>query len=241
MKKIDKDSPVPLYYQLKDIIRDMIENEELKPDEPVPPERVLCEMHGVSRMTVNKAIINLVNEGLLYREQGRGTFVAGPKKDYKVTGLTGLTEEMVKKGLKVDTKILSFRKMDPSKKMKSIFNISDGKIYEIERLRNVEDEPYALEFSYIPCILCEGLNREMLEGQSLYSVLEKKYSLKMKYATQTIEPIILDDFETNILQCESTLALLFLRTTYTKDDVPMEYTKSLYRSDRYKFEIMLRR
>lgn len=241
MKKIDKDSPVPLYYQLKEIIRDMIENGELKPDEPVPPERVLCEMHGVSRMTVNKAIINLVNEGLLYREQGRGTFVAGPKKDYKVSGLTGLTEEMVKKGIKVDTKILSFRKMEPSKKMKSVFNIAEGRIFEIERLRNVEDEPYALEFSYIPCRLCEGLTREMLEGQSLYNVLQKDFNLKMNHAAQTIEPIILDDYETNILQCENNLALLFLRTTYTKDDVPMEYTKSIYRSDRYKFEIILRR
>src|SRR5690606_39612226 len=71
MRKVDKNSRVPLYYQLKEIIQEMIENEELQPNEPIPTERELCEIHGISRMTVREAIMALVNEGVLYREQGR--------------------------------------------------------------------------------------------------------------------------------------------------------------------------
>ena len=79
MKKIVKDSPLPLHYQLKQILLEMIENELLKPGDSIPSERELCEAQDVSRMTVNKAILSLVNEGVLYREQGKGTFVAKPK------------------------------------------------------------------------------------------------------------------------------------------------------------------
>src|SRR5690606_6399446 len=108
MRKVDKNSRVPLYYQLKEIIQEMIENEELQPNEPIPTERELCEIHGISRMTVREAIMALVNEGVLYREQGRGTYVAWPKPEVKLSDLRGLTEGMERMGHQVDTDIISF-------------------------------------------------------------------------------------------------------------------------------------
>ena len=89
MQKVSKTSPLPLYYQIKNIIREMIENEELKPGEMLPAERELCEIQKVSRMTVNKAIMDLVNEGIVYREQGKGTFVAIPKEKQQISKLKG--------------------------------------------------------------------------------------------------------------------------------------------------------
>ena len=107
MRKASKGNPLPLYYQIKEIILEMIKNEQLGPGDAIPSERELCAIQGVSRMIVNKAILELVNEGTLYRVQGKGTFVSKPKEYQKLSQLTGFTEEMASKGYNTDTKILS--------------------------------------------------------------------------------------------------------------------------------------
>lgn len=244
MKKVNKNLPVPMYYQLKELIKEMIENEELKPNDPIPPERELCEYHDISRMTVNKAIMTLVNEGYLYREQGRGTFVAKPKTNYQVTGLSSLTEEMmVRRGLKVDTEVIDFELKTPSRTIKNYLELNDGeRVFEIARLRRVEGEAYAIETSYIPEDLCPNLTREKLQNTSLYSVLTGEFNLDMEYANQSIEPIIVDEYEGELLGVEiNSLGLLFTRRTYSSSNRPVEVTKSIYRSDKYKFEITLKR
>lgn len=243
MKKVDKESPLPLYYQLKDIISEMIENEELKPDDPIPSERELCEYHGVSRMTANKAIHSLVTEGVLYREQGRGTFVARSKEKHQISNLLGFTEEMRRRGLEVATKLLSFRKKAATKRLQQELEIgSNEEVFEIIRLRSVSGEPYALETAYIPVALCTRLNADMLDSRSLYDVLNKEFGLQADYAYQTIEPVAVNDYESEIMAIkEGALALLFSRRTYLKNSVPMEVTKAIYRGDRYKYEIVLKR
>jgi GntR family transcriptional regulator len=243
MKKVNKNSPVPLYYQLKDIISELIEDEELKPNDPIPPERELCEYHGVSRMTVNKAIANLVNEGLLYREQGKGTFVAKPKEGYQLSRLLSFTEDMKAKGMQVDTRIISFHKKSATRKIQKILSLTEKEeIFEIKRLRVVDGEPYAIETAYLPVSLCEGLTLEKLDKRSLYDILLSEYGLKMDYAHQTIEAVILDEYESGILQVpENSIALMLSRKTYLEGDKPMELTKAVYRGDKYKFEVVLRR
>lgn len=243
MKKVNKNSPVPLYYQLKDIISELIEDEELKPGDPIPPERELCEYHEVSRMTVNKAIANLVNEGLLYREQGKGTFVAKPKEGYQLSRLLSFTEDMKAKGFRVDTRIISFQKKSATRKIQKALKLSDKEeVFEIKRLRLVDDEPYAIETAYLPYRLCEGLTRENLDNNSLYDILNREYGIRMDYAEQTIEAVILDDYESSILQVpEKSIALMLSRKTFLEGDRPMEFTKAVYRGDKYKFEVVLRR
>lgn len=108
LKLVDKSSSLPLYFQLKEIIKDMIENEELAPGEAIPAEREICSLQGVSRMTVNKSILSLVNEGLLYREQGKGTFVSYPKENQPLAQIKSFTEIMDQKGVKSKTALLSF-------------------------------------------------------------------------------------------------------------------------------------
>ncbi|WP_200880762.1 GntR family transcriptional regulator [Thermoactinomyces daqus] len=120
MKKVSKKSPVPLYYQLKEILQEMIENEELKPGDAVPPERELCEVHGISRMTARKAVMALVNEGVLFREQGKGTFVAEPKPKHLLTRLRSFTEEMEEQGFSVRSEILSFSIVEATLQLKKI-------------------------------------------------------------------------------------------------------------------------
>ncbi|WP_202710393.1 GntR family transcriptional regulator [Sporosalibacterium faouarense] len=243
MKKINKQSPLPRYYQLKEIIRDMIENEVLKPGDLVPTERELCKYHEISRMTARKAITELVHEGMLFREQGKGTFVAKPKVKQNVSELIGFTEEMEKRGLRVETKLLNFSIKQATKKLINQLQIeSSDRVFEIFRLRVVEGEPYALEKAWIPEKYAKGFSEDELRGNSLYHVLEEKYGLELSHGKQTLEPIILTAYESNLLGVpEDMLGLLFERRAFTNDNTPIEFTKSVYRSDRYKFEITLNR
>ena len=243
MKRADKDSPIPLYYQLKNIICEMIDNEELKADQVVPTERELCDLHGISRMTANKAIANLVNEGLLYRERGKGTFVAKKKEKHLLHNLLSFTEDLERRGLSIDTKMISFQRKQPTKKLQQDLQLGrEQQVFEITRLRSVDGEPYAIETAYLPTLLCEDLTEAMLENNSLYKLLESQFGLQVEYANQTIEPVLVNDYERQILEVrQNTLALMFSRLTFGKNNIPIEMTKSIYRSDRYKFEITLRR
>jgi GntR family transcriptional regulator len=243
MKKVNKHSPLPLHHQLKMLLAELIENEVLQPDDPIPTERELCEFHGISRMTVNKAIMSLVNDGLVYRERGRGTFVLKPKERHQLSCLLGFTEEMQRRGLAVNTKILSFERTLPTKKIQQALALRKGQsVFAITRLRCISGEPYALETAYLPCHLCNDLSKELLTDHSLYQVLARNFSLEMDHASQSIEPVLLNDYESSLLGVAvNSLALLFSRQTYLEDGTPMEVTKAIYRSDRYKFEITLRK
>ncbi|WP_373897149.1 GntR family transcriptional regulator [Haloimpatiens sp. FM7315] len=241
MKKISKDSPLPLYYQIKEAIGDAIENGELSPGELIPPEREICDFQGVSRMTVNKAIMALVNEGVLYREQGKGTFVSKPKEKQKLQ-LEGFTEQMQRKGLKASNKLLSFKIKESNKQIIEILRlpIKETRVLEINMLRIIEDEPYAIETIYIPYYMCKDITKKTLESKSLYEVFREKYNFNLQFAKQTIEPIVLNEFESNLLdQGVNALALMFRRTTYLDNGIPIEHTREIYRSDKYKYEITL--
>jgi len=242
-KQLVKQSPLPLYYQLKEIIQEMIENEKLNPGDLVPPERELCEKYGISRMTARKAIMALVNEGVLYREQGRGTFVSKPKIKQQLLFLKGFTEEMREKGLKTQTRIISFQIKEATKKIKLHLNMNEknNKVIEIRRLRIVEDEPFAIEIVWLPTDMCFDLQEDKLKGKSLYKIFKEKYGYVLDYANQTIEPITLNEYESDLLNMKAkSLALLFRRKTYLDDGRIIEYTKAIYRSDKYKYEVLLK-
>ena len=89
-----KPGPLPRYYQLTEIIRERVRSGEWPPGTPIPSERELCEQYGISRMTARQSLTELVTEGLLYREQGKGTYVGRPKIAQQLLRLTGFTEDM---------------------------------------------------------------------------------------------------------------------------------------------------
>lgn len=241
MRKVSKGSPIPLYYQLKEILQEMIDNEELKPGDMIPPERELCESQGISRMTARKAILALVNEGVLTRTQGKGTFVAEPKPNHLLQ-LKGFTEEMEEKGFSVRNRILSFQVTQATLKLKKQLKMEQGQnlVYEIKRLRFVNEMPFAIETVWLNHDKVPGLSKEMLEDTSLYSVLGKQFHLYPEYAHQTIEPVMLNEYECELLDIKPpSMAILFRRTTYSKQREVMEYTKCIYRTDSHKYEVYL--
>ncbi len=240
---INKQSPIPIYYQIMKHMRDRIEEGQYGIDGALPPERELAEHYQVSRMTVRQAILELVNEGILIRRKGIGTFVAPPKLEQELSGLTSFTEDMAKRGMKAGSRVLSFEEIVPDTTVRTALLLGkEDRVYKSERLRLADDEPMALETAMISVFACPGLCREDLENRSLYSLLDERWQLQLGRATQSLEPALATSNEARLLHVISGSPLLLMhRTTYDQNDHPFEYVKSFYRGDRYKFITELRR
>ncbi|MER2057922.1 MAG: GntR family transcriptional regulator [Niallia sp.] len=237
---IIKDSHIPIYYQLEMEIKEIIKN--LQPGDPISSEREFSEKYGISRMTVRQAINNLVAEGVLVRQRGKGTFVATPKVEQELSGLTSFSEDMRSRGLTPQTKILDFKTIPCPRGIASKLQIEEGDtVYEFSRLRIADDIPMALETSYLPTTLIKDLQEETLHG-SIYEYVEQTLYLKISHATQTIESTLSQKNESTPLGIkEGAPVLLMERYSYLENGTPFEYVKSIYRGDRYKFVIDMKR
>ena len=242
MKRVDKNLDIPLHTQLYQIIKDMIESGELLEGASLISERELCKLQNISRMTVNKAIINLVNEGLLERKQGKGTFVAYKKQKYRFQKLKGFTEVMTDRGFSIRNKILEFEVSTQDKHIREKLEIKDKDelIYKIKRLRIIDNDPFALETVYIPEKMCKGLEEKLKENESLYRIFREEYKYKTEKAIQTIEPISLSKDISDLLNKDiNSLALKFDRKVYIKEGNILEYTISIFTSDKHQYQIMM--
>lgn len=240
-ESIDKRSPVPMYYQIMRQLLEKIQGGEFAVDSALPPERELAEMYRVSRMTVRQAIIELVNEGILVRRKGIGTFVTLPKLEQALSRLTSFTEDMAQRGMLAGSQVISFAEIVPEPAIRKTLALEGGTTaYECVRLRLADNEPMALETTTLPTWLCLGLSRQDLENQSLYRLLTERWGVRFDYATQSIEPACASPHEANLLHVPTGTPLLLMhRTTYNQDGRAIEHVKSLYRGDRYKFIIEL--
>jgi GntR family transcriptional regulator len=240
---IDKRSPVPIYYQIMQQLRAKIEEGEYNIDTPLPPERELVETYQVSRMTVRQAIAELVNEGILIRRKGVGTFVAPPKLEQALSGLTSFTEDMAKRGMQAGARIISFEEKMPDHTVRKTLGLApDECVFVCTRLRLADGEPMALETTTLKASVCPGLSREDLENQSLYKLLAERWGVQLERATQSLEPILAAPYEAALLHVTVGSPLLLMhRITYDQADNAFEFVKSLYRGDRYKFITELHR
>lgn len=239
---INKHSPLPIYYQLEQGIKEMIEKGQLQPGEMIPSEREWAETYEISRMTVRQAINNLVNDGYLVRKRGKGTFVATKKIEQPLKGLTSFSEDMRARGMVPGTKLLAFHTIPASPSFAKQLAISEGEdIYEIRRIRLADGLPMALETAYVPCALVPGLTEKNVSG-SIYEFIEKKLGLAIRSATQVLEASVARKLEAELLQMkEGAPVLLIQRNSYLQNGQPLEIVKSVYRADRYKFMIEMER
>jgi len=152
---IDKGSPLPYYVQLKEILRGYIENGEWQIGSQIPSEPDLCEVFNISRTVVRQALRELTYEGLLVREKGRGTFVAGPKiSERLVQELTGFYQDMAERGNPPVSKVLKQQMIPSSPKVASFLGLPPGtSVIEIERLRFVQNEPIVLVITAIAVVV----------------------------------------------------------------------------------------
>ncbi|MQR95162.1 GntR family transcriptional regulator [Fictibacillus phosphorivorans] len=238
---IDKTSPMPLYFQIEEAIKQKIDKGEWESETMIPSEREFAENYEVSRMTVRQAINNLVNEGYLTRRKGKGTFVSAKKIEQKLLGLTSFTEDMKSRGFRPASRLISFQKTTAENRVAKALEIKEDQvIYEIKRVRLANDIPMAFETTYVPADLLE-LNESHIKQGSLYSEVENA-GFVIDYATQSLEASISREAESEILEITKGAAVLLIkRQTYLTTGRPLELVQSVYRGDRYKFMIDMKR
>lgn len=237
---LNKDAPTPVYYQLKKLIRRKIESGEWRVGDLIPSERELCEQHGISRMTVRRALGDLVHEGLLRREQGKGTFIAEPKITQHLRQLTSFTQEMRARHKIPGAKVLQLQFQPASPIVAEALQVEpDQSVIVAERLRLADGEPMAVETCHLHFEGCEELVNEDLT-KSLYRLLRQKYGIIPTRAEQQMEAGYCPSGKADLLAVPAGMpVLLNQRTTYDQHDQAFEYVESVYRGDRYTFHVEL--
>jgi len=233
---------IPQYCYIRENFRTLIKQGELKPGDIISSERELCKKFGVSRMTVRQALSSLVNEKLLYRKPGKGTFVKELKIEPDITRLTSFTEDMLSRGIVPGSKIiyqkLGFLPPDVSKRWKLP---GDEKVIITKRLRFADGEPVGINTSHIPFYLCPGLIEENLEENSIKSILSSRYGLVFSLAEQTVEVSFAKKEEAKLLNILlRDPVFLVERATYLEDGRFLDFTVNVFRGDKYKFYIRMR-
>jgi GntR family transcriptional regulator len=238
---IDKNSSIPIYAQLKEIIKERIENKAYLPGQMIPSEKEFTEKYNISRMTVRQAITDLVNEGILVREKGKGTYVAKNVIE-KQLELQSFSQDMNGRGLAPGSRIIKFEEVKASEEVREYLKLEENDtVYFINRLRLADNTPMAMEYCYLPSRLFPNLFKYNMENWSLYEILKNDYQLKFGYAEQTIRAVKMHKNEAIlILNQEKGFGLLASRILYSMDNVPVEYTKTLYHPERYVYNMILK-
>ncbi|MDI6870645.1 MAG: GntR family transcriptional regulator [Bacillota bacterium] len=240
MNQLNRAAPIPLYYQLKEIIRQAIEEGELKPGSPIMTEEELQARYEVSRTTVRQAIGALVAEGFVRRERGRGTFVSEPKHREVLPRLMSFSEEMTAAGVRHGTRVLEARLAAPPKAIAARLNLGpDEQTLVVKRIRLVDDQPLSIMVSHIPASL--GVNPAEDFSGSLYRLLEEKYGIMITEAEQQIGAVAADAYAAKVLNVKEGYPLLYIDRVTFSGDRPIEHVRCLYRADRYEYSTRLRR
>jgi GntR family transcriptional regulator len=239
---VDKKSPLPLYYQIEEHIRELIDSGKLQPGDALPSERELAESFDISRMTVRQAVTNLVNKNLLYRKKGSGTFVSHQKFEQSIQGLTSFSEDMRMRGLEPGSKLIHFEIYVPPAEIKDHFALQEDElVYKIKRIRLASGEPMAVETTFIPVKLVPGLSHEVIQ-KSLYQYVEEELRATLGHASQSLEASAVSEEDAKHLRLHKGDPVLFIqRETYLSDGTPFEVVKSSYRGDKYKYKMNIER
>lgn len=237
-----KHSHLPLYQQLKAVIEDRITTGEWLPGAQVPSERELCEQFGISRITVRQALAELVADGRLNRTQGRGTFVAYPRIEQRLSGLTSFTQDMQVRGKHPASQVLRAECLPAQPHVVRALKIKlSDRLVVLKRLRLADGEPVAVETAYLPDERLHGLLGDDLARRSLYDLLNKKYHIQPTRAEQQLEATACPAAEAKLLGVRKGAPALHIhRTTYDQDGRPFELVESYYRGDKYTFFAELR-
>jgi GntR family transcriptional regulator len=204
--------------------------DDLTVGEAMPPERLLSVELGVARMTLRRAMDDLVAEGYLSRQQGRGTFVAEPKIAQPLT-MTSFSEDMRRRGMRPNSHTLSMTVTTAGARIGRRLETSPGEqILKVSRLRLADGETLHVPAQFVP-----GLTGADLEGASFYELLESRYGIALSTGVQTIEPSVASEEESRVLGVPVlSPVFLFERVARDKDGRVIEFVVSVYRGDRYK-------
>jgi GntR family transcriptional regulator len=240
---IDKSIPIPYYYQIVEALRNAIEESAKKyEDEPItlPSEPELSELFSVNRGTIRHALQVLENEGFIRKEKGRGTFVRRMRLQMDLSYLQSTTEEIKRRGWRPKTELIGIRKIKPNERVREILQLDEPVlVWEVLRVHSANNEPISVQRAMVPIKLMPDLDSKNLED-SLYKIWNTEYQIFADRGEQTIRTRLPLDDEMRLLQIEKESPVFEItRVTYSQQDIPIEYLKSIWRGDRYDFFVNL--
>ncbi len=239
---IDKNVPVPMYYQLKKMIQNMIKDGRLKPGDMLPTEMELSDMFSISRTTTRQAIMELVMEGALYRVKSKGTFVAENRVVQDFTNVIRASHNLLEaQNVKTTTKVLELHIIKSDVHVGNMLGLKPGsEVVHLKRLRFVNQEPNVLADAYLPMDCKEMLETDM-ERTGLYQFLDSRQETMPVYAVRNLEAVSAEGGDAELLGIEKGAPIqLTTSVTYTKDERPIEYSIARFRGDRNVFRCEIR-
>ncbi len=233
---LDRNNPKPLYAQLEDLLRTSIMNGEWQVNHAIPSENELSKTYGLSRMTVRSVITMLVKEGLLYRVQGKGTFVSEPKISTRSPAYMGVREQLEEMGYEIHTRLVKYEVGPANRNVAESLGITLGdQVHYIERIRYTRGQPISLHRSFIPVSLCLDLEGQDLEGEQLCVIIERQFGYKAETVYESLESVPANAEEAELLHIDRGYPLLLLEdVNKAADGSIFEYTKVLFRGDKVK-------
>lgn len=244
MDQINKNTPIPLYFQLQEILQDKLENGIWKPGDRFPSEEELCNQYGLSRTTVRNALHRLELAGMIERSRGKGTVVARPKvREFLLQSVVGSYASAYPQGGRLSTIVLEAAVVIPPDHVRSALRLNEGqKTIKLVRIRNVDGEPLFWTTAHVPFELCPTFIEEDFQKHSFFEILEIKYGFFVTRSVRTVTTVLATNRETNYLGVEPGSPLNMVESvSFLEDNTPIEYSRSYFRSDRTKFEVVITR
>lgn len=242
MKKIDRNSSIPLYIQLTDILVEQIQDMEI--GSQIDTERDICQKYNVSRTTTRQALDELATNEYIIKLHGKGNFVANKYVEQKLIEFYSFSEEMRRLGKAPDSRYLGYDIKPADNKIADKLQIAKGnKVICFDRLRLGDGVPMMHETTYLPYSRFDGMTIERLKGSSLYDLMRNKYSVSFEKAEQVFRPILINKRESEILQTQNGMpGLKIERFTYARETFAtkiVEYSIGITRGDVFKYRICL--
>lgn len=237
---MDKNSKIPLYLQLMEVLIKKIEGKEYVEHEQLPSERDLCEIYQLSRITVRQALQDLEREGYIYKLHGVGTFVAAKSYNQNLVKLYSFTNEMEKLGKKPMTEVLSFNVIAIDERLARKMNLDIyEEVFKVIRLRFADGKPLMYETSYLPKKIFRDLTEKDLNERPMYDVFHHDYQVVVTKATERFSATLIQEQEAFHLQTKSNQpGMLIKRYAYHNDEL-IEYTISVALGDKFSYTVEL--
>jgi GntR family transcriptional regulator len=239
-----RERSIPLYFQLEQIIKSKILTGGFSPGDKIPTETDFCETYQVSKITVRQAILNLVNEGLLVRKQGKGTFTKEQARENTSTfKFCGNIDDFINDGLKMKkVKPLDIIRTRSSSKVAKVLNIDEGEdVVQIRRTRNFNNVPVSYIKNYLPLEIGKKIRRGDLLAYSMLQILRDKLRIPISNGIQYIDAIVADYDVSSALSVKIFSPVLYSELiVFTKDKKPVEFAQHFFRPDQFRYTIELK-
>jgi GntR family transcriptional regulator len=240
------DGTQPLYQKLKRSLNEQIDIGFFKPGQPIPSERTLCLQYGISRITVRRCLSELIHEGVLYRKQGKGTFVARRKIQQGLARIVNFSQTVMELGMKPSTAILSTGPVDAVAEVARALGLPVAvPVVRLTLLGKGDEEPLVLYESFFPPEVGQVMVREA-KGRaeagipfSTYDLYGASSGVFPATVNQSFEAIIAGEPLASVMEVKKGSPLLLIQSVFiSREGQPLEFRKALYRGDRYKFHIV---